>query len=271
MTAGPIFRVDDIEFVLCDLDGVVWLAHQPIPGAPEAIAALRASGRRVLFVTNNSFSTIAEQEAALAAVGIPAEGDVVNSSQAAAGLLAPGARVLVGGGAGLFEAVDAAGATAIDPPDWVGAGRPPVDAVVVGLHRTFDYDRLEALSSAVRSGARFVATNVDPTFPTPGGQVPGGGALVAAIAVASGVEPVVAGKPHQPMAELVARRIGPRFAPGRVLMVGDRGDTDGAFAAAIGCPFALVRSGVTAPGAEFGGPVAIDAADLAGVAATLLG
>jgi ribonucleotide monophosphatase NagD (HAD superfamily) len=65
--------------VLCDLDGVIWLSHQPIDGSPEAIARLRAAGHRVLFVTNNSSAKVAEQEAALASVGIPADGDVLTS------------------------------------------------------------------------------------------------------------------------------------------------------------------------------------------------
>ena len=99
----------DPAAVLCDLDGVVWLAHQPIPGSVEAIARLRRPGRRVVFVTNNSSARIAEQEAALAAVGIPATGDVLTSAVAAAALVEPGERVLVCGGAGIVEALAAPG------------------------------------------------------------------------------------------------------------------------------------------------------------------
>lgn len=264
-----MFAPADVEYVLCDLDGVVWLAHHAIPGAPEAVAALRASGRRVLFVTNNAFSTISIQEAALAAVGIPAEGDVVNSAQAAAQLIEPGARVLAGGEEGLLEALDARRVGVIEPPAWDLEGRPPVSAVVMGLHRSFDYSRLDALSAAVRGGAAFIATNDDTTFPTPTGLVPGAGALVAAVAAASGVAPTIAGKPHQPMALAVAARIGASFRPGRALMVGDRLDTDGAFAATLGCPFALVRTGVVPPGAPRT-DAALDVADLAAVAAALV-
>lgn len=259
-----------IDTVLCDLDGVVWLAHEAIPGAPEAVAALRAAGRRVLFVTNNAFSTIATQEAALAAIGIPATGDVVNSAQAAAQLCEPGSVVLAGGEGGLLEALAERGVAAVTPPDWDAAGRPPVAAVVVGMHRTFDYARLEALSTAVRRGARFVATNVDATYPTPAGLVPGAGSIVAAVAAASGVAPLVAGKPHGPMAAAVAARIGTAFDAGRTLMVGDRLDTDGDFAAAVGCRFALVRTGVVVPGAALAAPVDLDAADLAEVARRVL-
>ena len=96
--------------MLCDLDGVVWLARQAIAGAPEAIARLRASGRRVVFVTNNSFSLLADQEAALATIGVPAVGDVVTSAQAAAFLVEPGEVVLICGGPGVYEAVSARGA-----------------------------------------------------------------------------------------------------------------------------------------------------------------
>ena len=166
-------RWSDVRVVLCDLDGVVWLARQAIPGSPGAIERLRASGRRVLFVTNNSMSVIADQEAALAAIGVPAAGDVVTSAQAAASLVRSGETVLVCGGPGLVEAVGEVGARVVR----VGEA----DAVVVGLHQDFDYGRLQAANAAIRGGARFIATNDDPTFPTPDGPIPGAGSLVAAV------------------------------------------------------------------------------------------
>lgn len=257
-------RWSDVRFVLCDLDGVVWLARRAIPGAPEAIARLRDAGRRVVFVTNNSMSVIADQEAALERIGVPAVGDVVTSAQAAASLVEPGETVLVAGAAGLEEAIGARGATVVREG--------PADAVVVGLHHDFDYWRLHAASAAIRSGARFVATNEDATFPTPEGPIPGAGALVAAITTASGVAPTVAGKPHPPMAALVADRCGSGFRPDRAIVVGDRPSTDGRFAHAIGCPFALVRSGVIGPGAPADAetPTVLDVADLAAVADRLL-
>lgn len=250
-----------LRYVLCDLDGVVWLAREPILGAAKAVADLREGGRRVLFVTNNSVSPIVEQEAALAAIGIEAKGDVITSAQAAASLVLPWERVLVLGGPGVIEAVEARGATvvAVDGED------DEPDVVLVGLDRQFDYRRLDRAQRAIRNGARFVATNDDATFPTPRGLIPGGGAIVAAIATASGTQPVIAGKPHAPMAALVRERCGPDFSARTALMVGDRWSTDGAFARALGCPFALVRSGVTPPGAEVD-QSAIDAPDLAAVA-----
>ena len=253
-----------VRYVLCDLDGVVWLARRAIPGAPEAIGRLRESGRRVLFVTNTSMSIMTAQEAALEAIGVPAAGDVVTSAQAGASLVAAGETVLVAGGAGLVEAVEARGAIVVRE----GAA----DAVVVGLHHDFDYWRLHAASAAVRAGARFIATNDDPSFPTPDGPIPGAGAIVAAVATAAGVAPIIAGKPHPPMADLVAERCGPGFRPAAAVVVGDRPSTDGLFARTIGCPFAFVRSGVFAPGATPDADLdpALDVADLAAVADRIL-
>lgn len=265
---------DAIETVLFDLDGVIWLAHRPIAGSVAAVAALRASGRRALFVTNNSMGRRADHEAALANVGIPAAGDVVSSSMAAAHLIQPGERVLVTGGPGVVEAVEQRGATAV-----LNDGRTPAgtfDVVVVGLDRSFDYARLTVATSAVLAGARLVATNTDSTFPTPQGLVPGGGAIVAAVATASGATPVIGGKPHQPMADLISDLLTTStaaFDPRRTLMVGDRPETDGLFATRLGCRFALVRSGVPSSASAAvaaGVPVDLDAADLAEVARILV-
>ncbi len=251
-----------VEFVLCDLDGVVWLSHQPIEGSPEAIERLRASGRRVLFVTNNSYSKIADQEAALGKIGIPAVGDVVTSAQAGAALVDRGESALVCGGPGVVEALEARGAHTVSDGD--------ADAVLVGFHRDFDWERMRVASNAIRRGARFVATNDDATYPTSDGPVPGGGAIVASVAVAAGVKPVIAGKPYEPMAALVREICGRRFSAHTAIMVGDRWSTDGLFADTIGCRYAVVRTGVLAPGAEPAGVAAIDALDLARVAEILL-
>ncbi len=251
---------DEPAVVLCDLDGVVWLAHRAIPGSPEAIAALRADGHRVLFVTNNSASTVAEQEAALAAIGVPAGGDVLSSAMAAAHLVEPGERVLVAGGPGVVEALTARAAVVVDDG--------PCEVVVVGFHRHFDYDGMRRAARAVHAGARLVGTNDDATYPTPEGQIPGGGAILAAVAVAAGVEPVVAGKPHRPMAALVRSVVGERAAR-EAVMVGDRPSTDGRFARELGCRYAHVWSGVTARGTPFDPLPDLHGDDLADVAGQL--
>jgi glycerol 3-phosphatase-2 len=216
-----------------DVDGVVWLAGRAIPGSPEAIARLRRHGHRVALLTNNSGPTIADYCERLAAAGVVVGADdLVTSAQAAASLLPPASTAMVVGGAGIREALAARGVAVLDAP--------PVDTVVVGRAVTLDYDELAAAANAIRGGARFVATNTDPTYPTGSGPLPGAGAVVAFVATAAGQAPEVAGKPHRAVADLVRARLGP---PG--VMVGDRADTDGQFAAAVGAPFALVLSGST--------------------------
>lgn len=253
--------VSDVHTVLLDLDGVVWLDHVPIPGSVDAVAAARASGLRVVFVTNNSSKTLAEQAGALDEIGIAAAGDVVSSATAAALLVERGETVAVCGGSGIVEAVSAAGAVPLDRGD---PAEEDAQVVMVGFHRDFDYERLRVASAAVRNGARFVATNDDATFPTPQGLVPGGGALVAAVAAAAGVAPVVAGKPYGPMVSAVLHAAAPD-GPTQLMMIGDKVATDGRFAKAIGCGFALVRSGVTLPGDAVDMPTVLDVADLAAV------
>jgi 4-nitrophenyl phosphatase len=274
---ATIIGVEDwtgcIDTVLCDLDGVVWLAHRPIAGSVEAVADLRRSGRRVIFVTNNSAATSAQHEQALADVGIPARGDVVSSAMAVTALVVPGTRVLVAAGPGVVEALERAGADVV-----INTGEPlvdAVDAVVVGMHRNFDYDRLAVAADAARRCSRLIGTNTDSTYPTPDGLLPGGGSILAAVAVASGVDPVIAGKPHQPLATLVKSMLAEgqdAVDPARVLMVGDRPETDGRFAALLGCRFALVRSGVSSAAAEIdeATTVDLDVADLAEVARRLV-
>ncbi len=117
------------------------------------------------------------------------------------------------------------------------------DAVVVGFTTTFDYELLQQAHRAVWRGARLIGTNDDPTYPTPDGPIPGGGALLAAVATAAGVTPTVAGKPYRAMADLARALVG----PGSHTVVGDRPSTDGRFARVLGARFALVLSGVTAP------------------------
>ena len=234
-----------VTVVGCDLDGVIWRGEEPILGAAPGIAALRAVGLRVAFLSNNSSQVVADVVAKLGRMGITTSpSDVFTSARAAAdllgGSLAPGSRVLVCAGPGVVEALTAAGFEAVYER--------PAAAVVVGFHQDFDFSGLTRAADAVREGARFVATNRDATYPIPGGLVPGAGAIVAAVATASGREPEVAGKPSAPTVAMVQRELGTRG-----VMIGDRPSTDGALADALGWPFALVLSGVTAALAPPGG------------------
>ncbi len=232
--------------ILCDLDGVVWLMHQPIVGSVNAIRLLKNAGHRVLFVTNNSYSVISDQENALAKIGIDAHNDVVTSSQAAGALLFEGERVLLGGGPGAVEAVKNAGAVLAGRSDDQTDSEidQEFDTVMVGFHPSFDYRGLTRLSQAVRNGARLIATNDDATYPTPRGLIPGGGSILASVVAASGVEPIIAGKPHQPMADLVRQVLGVTDLSD-AWMVGDRPSTDGLFAQTVGCKFAQVLTGIS--------------------------
>jgi 4-nitrophenyl phosphatase len=219
---------------LLDLDGVVWLADQPIYGAADAVARVRQGGHRVVFLTNNSALTVGDYVRKLKGMGIPAEDDdVITSAQAAAAILNPGTAALVCAGQGVEEALQRRSVR------QVNIGR--ADAVIVGWHRDFDYERLTVAFRAVTAGARLIGTNDDPTYPTPTGLIPGGGALLAAVAYAAGVKPEVAGKPHMPMVELVRSRVGKVD-----VVVGDRASTDGELAGRLGARFYLVLSGVTA-------------------------
>lgn len=228
--------------VVLDLDGVVWLADEIIPGAAAAVTHLRDKGEDVLFVSNNSAAPVTDVEAKLARAGIDATGAVVTSALAAARLVEPGERVLVCGGPGLREAMAKRGAVVVNGDGEVDSdeGDATVDVVAVGFHRNFTWDGMRCAATEVRRGARFIASNTDATYPTPEGPVPGAGAIVAGVAVAAGVQPVVAGKPNQPMADLVRERLGETG-----WMVGDRPDTDGAFAGTLGYRWALVLTGVT--------------------------
>jgi glycerol 3-phosphatase-2 len=219
-----------------DLDGVVWLAGTAIPGSADAIDRLRREGHELAFVTNNSTPTVAEYVERLSMAGIRARpGELATSAQAAASMLEPGTRAAVVGGAGLGEALHARGV------DLVGVADEP-DAIVVGRSLKLDFAELAAAAAAIRAGARFVATNTDATFPTPTGVEPGAGALIAYLQVGSGRQAEVAGKPEAAMAALVRSRYGPPD-----VVVGDRADTDGAFARRVEADFALVLSGVTRP------------------------
>jgi HAD superfamily hydrolase (TIGR01450 family) len=220
-----------------DLDGVVWLAGDPIPGSAEAIERLRSERHRVAFVTNNSTPTVAEYVKLLGAAGVEVDArEVVTSSQAAASLLSRGDRVAFVGGAGVGEAIEESGAQVVP------ASENP-DVLVVGRSLRLDFEELASAARAIRNGARFVATNSDATFPTLHGVEPGAGALVAYLEVGSGRQAEVAGKPQEPMADLVRKRFG---TPD--IVVGDRAETDGLFAERVGAAFGLVLTGVTTRG-----------------------
>ncbi len=237
----PLSEAYDVA--LLDLDGVVYVGSRPVPAAAESLAKARAAGQRLAFVTNNASRTPSAVAALLTDVGVPAEADdVVTSAQAAARLLAErlpaGSEVLVVGGMGLRHAVRAHGLR----PVSTAAGRPA--AVVQGYHPGLGYGLLAEGAKAVAMGALFVGSNGDLTIPGGDGPPqPGNGALLRVISAATGVEPIVTGKPERPLHQESILRTGAR----RPLVVGDRLDTDIEGANNGNADSLLVFTGVTDP------------------------
>ncbi|HEX6678177.1 MAG TPA: HAD-IIA family hydrolase [Actinomycetes bacterium] len=239
--------------VVLDLDGVVYLGEQVIAGVAEALAGVRGLGVGVGFVTNNSYrlpEVVAEK---LLALGVKASvEEVFTSAQATVRLLGGSledTRALVVGGPGLRTALQAAGARLLEPDDWREA-----DLVAVGIDPELTYGRLAAACLAIRAGAEFVGSNPDATMPTPDGQVPGNGSVLALLRTATGVRPRVAGKPEPALFETAAAALG----GGPLLMVGDRSDTDLVGAARLGWDTALVLTGATTPAQLLDLPAAPD-------------
>jgi glycerol 3-phosphatase-2 len=230
------------DVALLDLDGVAYVGANAVPGVPEALAAVRRNGMRLAFVANNAARTPAAVAAHLTELGIAAEAaEVVTSAQAAAhhlaDRLAPGSAVLVVGTTGLVEALRERKLRPVFSADDEPA------AVVQGYSPDLDWKQLAEGSVAIRRGAPWVATNLDPTVPSSRGPLPGNGSLVAALRHATGVTPTATGKPDPTMHRESVQRSGAKHP----IVVGDRLDTDIEGARAAGCPSLLVLSGVTTP------------------------
>lgn len=228
------------DVALLDLDGVVYTGPDPVPGAVRGLAAARQAGMRLAFVTNNASRTPSAIAQQLTGLGVPAAAaDVVTSAQAAATLIArrfpAGSPVLVAGAMGLRLALRERGLR----PVSVAADRPV--AVVQGYAPDMSYGLLAEAGVAVRDGALYVATNSDATLPTPRGPQPGNGSLLQVIITATGVQPLVAGKPEPPLHAEAVARTGAR----RPLVVGDRLDTDIEGAVRGGADSLLVLTGVS--------------------------
>jgi glycerol 3-phosphatase-2 len=239
-SAAPPSQVYDVA--LLDLDGVVYVGPDAVPGVPDALASARAAGMRLGFVTNNAARTPEDVAQHLTELGVPADpADVITSSQAAAtvvaALLGAGGRVLAVGGPGVAAALRAAGLIVVERAEDEPA------AVVQGYGREVGWVHLAEAVVAVRTGARHVATNTDATIPSPRGPLPGNGAMVGVVSAITHRAPLVTGKPDPTMHAECVRRTGAR----RPLVVGDRLDTDIEGARRVGAPSLLVLSGVTDP------------------------
>ncbi len=236
---APLAREYDVA--LLDLDGVVYLGPDAVPHAPDALESAREAGMRLAFVTNNAARTPAAVARHLSELGISAEPDeVVTSAQAAAHVLADrlpsGARVLVLGDDGLFEALRERG---LEP---VLSAEDAPAAVVQGYSPTLGWRQLAEGAVAINRGLPWVATNLDRTVPSARGPLPGNGSMVAALQHATGHDPDIAtGKPDPTMHLESVERTGAK----RPLIVGDRLDTDIEGAVRAECASLLVFTGVT--------------------------
>ena len=210
----------DHDLLMLDLDGVVYVDGEAVPGAAEALAGARRAGAHVAFVTNNASRSPATVAEHLTSLGVEAAADdVVTSSQAAAQLLAddlgPGGRVLAVGGPGMADVLRDAGLDVVGPDD-------DPQAALTGYGADVRWSELMRVALLVRDGLPWVASNTDRTFPTRWGSAPGHGVQVQMLRDFTGVEPRVAGKPAPPLLRETVRRVGGE----RPLMVGDRLDTD---------------------------------------------
>ncbi|HET7574593.1 MAG TPA: HAD-IIA family hydrolase [Solirubrobacterales bacterium] len=254
---------DQFDGFLVDLDGVVWIGREPVPGSVETLRELLDAGKRVVFVTNNPGRLPATYAERLRELGIEVgEERIVTAGIVAARLAGeaagPGAAAFVIGAEPLREMVAAAGPRVLGAAEAEGAA-----VVVVSGHRGFDYAELRAAKRALDAGAGLIATSRDPTMPYPGGELPGTGAVLAAVEVASGRRATIAGKPERHLFELAVERAG----GGELAMVGDRLSSDVEGGRGAGLETVLVLSGTTsgeeAAGADPGPDHVLD--DLAGL------
>lgn len=234
-------EIGPISGLIVDMDGVLWRGGQVLPGAADLFGWLRSSATPVTLMTNNATASPAAVQSKLKQWGIQVETDEVLTSALATAAhmhdaLPHGARVLVIGEHGLREAIAGAGFE-------ITSGADGTQAVAVGMDHELTWDKLAEATLALRSGARFFGTNPDPTFPTERGQVPGNGAILAALRAASEVEPTVIGKPEPHLFQQALERM--QVPASRALMLGDRLSTDILGAQRAGIRTGLLLTGVT--------------------------
>lgn len=229
-----------------DLDGVIYRGAEPQPHSREVISTLRNLGHTVRFYTNNAANSRESYLTKLSVMGIPVTIDEIMTSSYATALYfveenAVGKTVYRIGGQGMSDEFEAVGMRVITDGDDPGA---PIDFVVVGMDRDFNYSKLARAQKAIREGAQFIATNEDATYPVEGGAlVPGGGCMVAAVRTATSVAPFVVGKPETYALDKILDLTS--TPPERAVMVGDRLETDIMVGNRAGAHTVLVLTGVT--------------------------
>lgn len=254
---------DQFDGLLIDLDGVVWIGREPVPGSPETLTALLAAGKRIVFVTNNPAKFPAEYAERLRGFGVEIEErQIVTAGMVAARLArdaaGPDGSAFLVSRATLKEMVASIGVTVLEGE----AGR-EASVVVVSGHRDFDFAELLTAKRALDAGAALIATTRDPTMPMPGGEWPGTGAILAAVETASGRVAEIAGKPERHLFEIALEALDLRGSEStsgveneprkrRVAMVGDRLSSDIEGGRRAGLETILVRSGTDSEDAGAG-------------------
>ncbi|MGZ9164806.1 MAG: HAD-IIA family hydrolase [Anaerolineales bacterium] len=232
-----------IKALILDMDGVIWKADAPIGDLPSIFERIRERSLKFVFATNNSTRTSQQYVEVLKELGVEvAPWQVVTSSQGAAHAVAQkfptGTKVFMIGEDGIRLALEEKGFEILSPEEAQQA-----QAVVMGIDRQINFQKVVEATLLVRKGIPFYATNTDKTFPTPRGEIPGSGAWISVITTSTGVQPIIAGKPFPFLMELSLEKLGTQKE--ETLVVGDRLETDIAAGQAVGCPTALVLSGVS--------------------------
>jgi 4-nitrophenyl phosphatase len=233
----------EVRAALFDMDGVVYVGKRPLPGVQDMFDYLDASGRRWLCITNNASMTSQQFSDKLAAMNIRVATErILSSSEATALWLAeqveagwPQGKVIVMGMDGLRSALEAKG---------FELTKEPFEATyaVSGANFELTYNDLADTALAIRNGARFIGTNGDLTFPTERGHIPGAGSVLALFTAATGVQPIIIGKPNPPMYQIALHRL--HVTAEETMMVGDRYDTDIAGAIALGMKTVGMLTGI---------------------------
>ena len=233
----------NIKALILDMDGVLWKSDAPIGDLESTFKRIRERGLKFAFATNNGTKTPEEYQQRLHDLGVEVEpSQVVTSALGIAFLLAKtyprGTKIFMIGGNGVRTALESKGYEIL-PIERAAEAQ----VFVMGIDRSITFEKVAEATLLVRNGIPFYTTNTDKTFPTPRGEIPGSGAWLSVITTATGVEPVTAGKPYPSMMELALEKLGATRE--ETLVVGDRLETDIAAGQAVGCPTALVLSGVS--------------------------
>ncbi|ASI98404.1 HAD-IIA family hydrolase [Thermococcus celer] len=231
--------------IIFDMDGVLYRGSEPVEGARELVRFLKENGIPFIFLTNNSTKDPAMYREKLLSMGIDVPEEAIVTSGLATRLYMEGhfepGKVFVVGGKGLRMEMERLGWGVIDVDGARNGLWREVKYVVVGLDPDLTYEKLKYAALAIRDGAKFIGTNPDTTYPAEEGLYPGAGSIIAALKASTGVEPLIIGKPNEPAYEVAKGKLDAE----EVWMVGDRLDTDIAFARRFGMKAILVLTGVS--------------------------